>query len=136
MNETRDLAERYVAVWNEPDATTRSASVRALWSPDATQRLQPPEEMRERAEALGVDVALEVRGHAALEERVARSYTEFVERGGHAFRLKGGAAQVSDVVKLTWEMVPRDGGEAAAVGHQVLMLGEDGRIRSDYQFID
>ena len=136
MNDTTDLAERYVAVWNEPDATTRGAAVRELWSPDAAQKLQPPEEMRERASALGVGVALEVRGHAALEERVTRSYEEFVERGGHAFRLKGGAAQVSDVVKLTWEMVPRDGGEAAAVGHQVLVLAEDGRIRVDYQFID
>ncbi len=33
-------------------------------------------------------------------------------------------------------MVPRDGGEAAGSGLQILVLADDGRIRTDYQFID
>jgi hypothetical protein len=136
MNETTELAERYVAVWNEPDAVARAAAVRELWSPDAAQRLEPPEEMRQRATALGVGVALEVRGHPALEQRVTLSHTEFVQRGGHAFRLKGAAARVGDVVKFAWEMAPRDGGETAGSGVQILVLADDGRIRGDYQFID
>jgi hypothetical protein len=83
-----------------------------------------------------VGVALEARGHTALEERVTRSHAEFVARGGYAFRLKGTATRLGDVVKLAWEMVPRDGDEATAGGLEILILGEDGRIRRDYQFID
>jgi hypothetical protein len=33
-------------------------------------------------------------------------------------------------------MVPRDGAEVVGVGLEILVLGPDGRIVSDYQFID
>lgn len=33
-------------------------------------------------------------------------------------------------------MVARDGGEVAGVGLEILMLGPDGRIVGDYQFIE
>jgi hypothetical protein len=32
-------------------------------------------------------------------------------------------------------MVPAGGGEVAAVGFDFIVLGDDGQIRSDYQFI-
>ena len=40
------------------------------------------------------------------------------------------------MVKFHWEMVPSGGGDAAAVGLEVLVLAEDGRIRTDHQFIE
>ena len=40
------------------------------------------------------------------------------------------------MVKFNWEMVPADGGEAAATGLEILILGPDGRIEADYQFIE
>jgi hypothetical protein len=40
------------------------------------------------------------------------------------------------VVKFNWEMVPAGGGEAAAIGLEILILGPDGRIEADYQFIE
>lgn len=39
-------------------------------------------------------------------------------------------------VRFNWEMVPAAGGAAAAVGFDFLVLGDDGRIRLDYQFLD
>jgi hypothetical protein len=33
-------------------------------------------------------------------------------------------------------MVPVGGGEVAAVGLEILVLDDDGRIRTDYQFIE
>lgn len=36
------LTDRYVAVWNEPDAERRRAAIRELWSADAVHMLQPP----------------------------------------------------------------------------------------------
>jgi hypothetical protein len=46
------------------------------------------------------------------------------------------ATVLHDVVTMRREMVPRAGGEAATAGLAVLLLGADGRIVSDYQFIE
>ncbi|MYW09386.1 hypothetical protein GT034_13630 [Streptomyces sp. SID2563] len=132
-----DLTDRYVAVWNEPDAERRRAAVRALWSADAVHVLRPPQEIREAAEGLGFDrLLLEARGYDALDFRVTRAHEEFVAPGTFVFRSRGNADRIRDVVKFNWEMAPRDGGEAAGVGLEVLVLGPDGRIVSDYQFIE
>jgi hypothetical protein len=131
------LTDRYVAVWNEPDAERRRAAVRELWAEDAVHVLEPPQEIRHTAEGLGFDrLVLEARGHRALEFRVARAYEEFVAPGTFVFRSRGNAGRLHDVVKFSWEMAPRDGGEVAGVGLEILVLGPDGRIVSDYQFIE
>lgn len=39
-------------------------------------------------------------------------------------------------VRFNWEMVPAASGAVAAVGFDFLVLGADGRIRLDYQFLD
>jgi hypothetical protein len=136
MTDATALADRYVAVWNEPDPTRRRAAVEQLWSEDASHTLQPPQEIRAAADALGVAVDLEARGYAALEDRVTKSHAEFVEQGGFVFRPAGDAARLRDMVKLRWEMVPRAGGDVVATGLQILLLDPDGRIRLDYQFIE
>jgi hypothetical protein len=132
-----DLASRYVAVWNEPDAERRRAAVRELWSADAVHVVQAPKELRQAAEGLGFHgLVLEARGHDALELRVTHAYEEFVAPGTFVFRPCGDPDRLHDVVKLRWEMVPRDGGDVAGAGLQILMLGADGRTVSDYQFIE
>jgi hypothetical protein len=40
------------------------------------------------------------------------------------------------VVKFNWEMIPAGGGEAAGAGLEILVLDTDGRITTDYQFIE
>jgi hypothetical protein len=133
----KNLTDRYVAVWSEPDPERRRAAVRELWSTDGVHVLQPPQEMREAAEGLGFDrLVLEARGHDELEVRVTRSYEEFIAPGTFVFRSRGDAERLHDVVKFHWEMVPRDGGDVAGVGLEILVLGADGRIVSDYQFIE
>ena len=37
---------------------------------------------------------------------------------------------------VNWEMVPAGGGEVARAGLEVLVLDKDGRITTDYQFIE
>jgi hypothetical protein len=133
----KDLTDRYVAVWGEPDTERRRAAIRDLWTADAVHVLQPPKEMRQAAEGLGFDrLVLEARGHDALESRVTRAYEEFVAPGTFVFRSRGDADRLHDVVKFHWEMVPRAGGDVAGVGLEILTLGADGRIVSDYQFIE
>jgi hypothetical protein len=131
------LANRYVAVWNEPDPARRRAAIRELWSADATHVLQPPDQMRTAAAGLGFDrLVLQARGHDALEARVTRSHQEFVAPGRFVFRSRGDADRLHDVVKFHWEMAHRDGGAVAGVGLEILLLGPDGRIERDFQFIE
>jgi hypothetical protein len=133
----QELVSRYVAVWNQPDAELRRQAIRDLWTDDGAHILQPPQEIRKVATGLGFgSVALEARGHDALEVRVTRAYEEFVEPGEFAFRPRDNADRLRDVVKFNWEMVPAAGGDAAAAGLEILVLDDDGRITADYQFIE
>src|SRR4051812_42905411 len=81
MTDPDSLADAFVAMWNEPDPDRRRAAVRGLWSDDALQVVRAPEDLRARADELGLDATLRARGHDALEERVRRAYAEFVEPG-------------------------------------------------------
>jgi hypothetical protein len=109
MTNVTELVDRYVAVWNEPDAEKRRRGIAALWAEDGAH----------------FTPSLEARGHKALEARVAGAY----EKWGFVFR------SAKNLLRFNWEMVPA-GGAVAAVGFDFLVLGDDGRIRLDYQFLD
>jgi len=137
MQNPNELAERYVALWNEPDIERRRATVRALWADDGMQILQPPRDIRERAAAIGFFApTLEACGHEALVARVGTAYEEFVAPGKFEFRGRGEVVRLKDVVKFEWEMVPVTGGEPVGGGTEFVVFDGDGRIRADYQFID
>jgi hypothetical protein len=133
---SKDLANRYVAVWNEPDADTRRAAIEQLWTEDGVHLLEPPEEIVKRATEIGVTASLQARGHEELMRRVTRAYEEFVAPGQYEFVPYGEPAVLRDLVKLRWAMVPAGGGEALAIGIDLLLLTPDGRILTDYQFIE
>ncbi|MFJ4792395.1 hypothetical protein [Kitasatospora purpeofusca] len=129
------IADRYVALWNEPDPERRRRAIEELWAAGGVHLLQPPEDMRERAAELGfADTVLEARGHDALERRVARAHEEFVANGDYVFRQQGAAIRVGDAVKLSWVMVRPGEDEVLGGGVEVLVLDEDDRIVTDYQF--
>jgi hypothetical protein len=142
MNETRtqqaeQLADRYLALWNEPDADRRGRIIAELWTEDGSQILQPPQEMRAIAASPGIGLAatLEARGHAELEARAATSYEHWVGTEGLSFRGRDDVDGFGDVAKFHWEAVTRDG-EVAAVGLVFVVLAADGRIQRDYVFIE
>lgn len=131
-----ELADRYVAVWNEPDADVRRKAVGELWTADGVHLLEPPEEVVKRADELDIRATFQARGHAELVRRVARAYDEFVAPGQFEFRRDGAVAVVHDMLKLRWVMVPAGGGEPLGSGTDLLLLSPDGRITADYQFVD
>ncbi|MGH2741104.1 MAG: hypothetical protein ACRDLY_05075 [Thermoleophilaceae bacterium] len=135
VNDSRELVDRYAAIWNEPDVERRRSAVAALWTEDALHVLQPPREVQQAAAALDVTPTFQARGHGQLEARVARAYEEFVAPGRFSFRPQENAARLGDVVKFGWEMVSSSG-EVAGVGLEFVVLDADGRIRTDYQFIE
>lgn len=135
MANVRDLVDEYVGVWNEPDAERRRKAVAALWTDDALHLLQPPQATRDAAAALAVESVFQARGHAELEARVTRAYEEFVATGKYSFRSRQDATRLGDIVKFRWEMVSASG-EVAGIGLEFLVLAADGKIRTDYQFIE
>jgi hypothetical protein len=69
--DAQDLASRYTAVWNQPDARLRRNAIEELWAPGGCHILQPPEEIRETAAGLGFDsTTLEAHGYAARPSAV------------------------------------------------------------------
>ena len=136
-DEAEQLADRYVALWNEPDPERRRRMIAELWTEDGSQILQPPQEMREIAASAGLGMAatLEARGHAELEARAATSYERWVGSDGLSFRRRDDVDRLHDVVKFHWEAVSPNG-EVTAVGLDFLILASDGRIRRDYTFIE
>jgi hypothetical protein len=133
-NDAKLLADRYVAIWNEPDPGVRHRTVRELWTEDGVHLLEPPQEAREAAAKLAIDALFEARGHDALEARVARAYDEFVASGQFVFRPRDDAKRLGDVVKFHWEALDQNG-EAFGVGLNFLVLAADGRIERDYVFV-
>lgn len=120
MTTIDEFASRYVAVWNEPDAAARDAAVATLWAADAR----------------AYTAANEYAGLDAITQRVAASYEKFVAGQDNVFKQLGPAEARHDGVRIRWEMTPAAGGDAVSAGAQFLLLDADGRVRSDYQFID
>ena len=116
-DELNHFVDRYVAVWNEPDLAARQELVTTLWSDDS----------------IYINESQEQHGLRAIETVVSHTYHEFVEKG-FIFRSKKNADGHHNVVRFDWEMVPAHGGSVAATGFDFFVLGDEGRIRCDYQF--
>jgi hypothetical protein len=131
-----ELAEKYLALWNEPDADRRRRMIAELWTEDGRHILQPPQEIRAIAAqpGIGLTAILEARGYEQIEARAASVYEHWVGSEGFSFRGRDDAERLGDVVKFHWEAVAK-GGELFAVGLSFLVLAADGRIKCDYTFV-
>ena len=117
MNDLNDFAERYVAVWNEPDSSRRRERIAALWTPGGAS----------------LQRVLEPRGHAAIEARIAASYDKWVHGRGYAFRHAGQAIGHHDALMCNWQMVAPDG-TPISLGLSFLLLDPYGLVNTELQF--
>jgi hypothetical protein len=131
-----ELAEKYLELWNEPDADRRRRMIAELWTQDGRHILQPPQEIREIAArpGLALTAILEARGYEEIEARAASAYAHWVGSEGLSFRARDDAERLGDVAKFHWEAVAKNG-EVVAVGLIFLILAADGRIERDYTFV-
>lgn len=120
MSNLNAFVEKYISIWNEPDLTARRQCIRELWVEDARH-------LARTIEAVGYD---------GIESRVATAYEKWVKEKGCVFRLRDGVDGHHGTIKLRWEMLPTVGGDVISVGFDFLVLAEDGRIRTGYQFIE
>jgi hypothetical protein len=111
-----DLAERYIAIWNETDPAKRRASIDDLWAPDARY----------------VDPLAVAEGRDAIDATIAAVQGQFP---GMTFRLAGPVDGHHNQARFTWELGP-DGVEAPIVGFDVATTDGDGRISQVLGFLD
>ncbi len=117
LAETKNVADRYIAVWNEPDAESRRQAVAALWTEDGTY----------------TDPLAVVEGHEALAAMIIGVREQFP---GLVLRLLGDIDAHHDVARFGWELVPEGGGESLVVGFDVAVVAAYGRLRNVYGFLD
>jgi hypothetical protein len=136
--ELKQLIDRYIAQWNEPDPDQRRRLIRQVWAVDGLQVLvNPPQGIRESAAHYGIAFPpLEVRGHDAFDSRVRRAYEMYVAPGQHVFEWDGEAVrQPGAAVSFSWVMRDLADGNVAGSGFDVLTFDADARIRTDHQFV-
>jgi nuclear transport factor 2 (NTF2) superfamily protein len=118
MTDINTTIEKFVTSWNEPDATARRQVIDQIWSEDGVYR----------------NASTEFEGRGGIEQAVTNAYNAY-SSNGFVFRLA--SIDINhDAVRYRWEMVPKSGGEPDSIGTHVAMLGADGRLVSDHQFID
>ncbi len=117
MQDAAETVKRYLDTWNETDADARRTAVAGLWSEHA--RYVDP-----LASADGQDAISDLIG--AVQQQVP----------GHVFRLVDDIDAHHDVARFWWELVPAGGGEPVAIGFDVAIADEDGRLGNVIGFLD
>ncbi len=118
MSDINTTIEKFVSSWNDPDAAARRQVIDEIWSEDGVYR----------------NASTEFHGRGGIEQAVTNAHDAFTANG-FVFRVASVDTN-HDAVRYRWEMVPKAGGEPDSIGTHVAMLGTDGRLVSDHQFID
>lgn len=116
MTATPDLADRYLAAWNETEPAARRTAIAAVFTDDV--RYTDPLGSTDGSEALDAMIG-------AIQQRFP----------GFVFRLAGPVDAHHDQLRFTWELGPADL-EAPIVGFDVAVVDDSGRIRTVLGFLD
>jgi hypothetical protein len=112
----RTITDRYLAVWNEPDARARLAAIASLWEADGAEYVE----------------GIQFRGHEALDGRIARAYEQFVGSGKYTATMADDVTRHDDIISCTVQL-STPAGTVAWAARVFLVLGESDCIREDYQ---
>ncbi|MCX5211997.1 nuclear transport factor 2 family protein [Kitasatospora sp. NBC_00240] len=115
MTDLQQLAERYIATWNEADADARRKLVGELWSEDGDY----------------TDPLMAVTGPDAISAAIGAARAQFP---GLVFTL-GTVDAHHNLARFTWDLGPA-GADALIVGFDVLVADTEGRIASVLGFLD
>ena len=115
MRTAANVAEDYIAVWNERDATRRRALLESTWTPAATY----------------VDPVAKGAGLAEIDVIISSVQERFRDL---TFSLSGKADGHADVVRFSWELGP-EGGDAIVKGTDFVARDGD-KIATVTGFLD
>ena len=111
------VVDKYIAVWNETDASARRKKIDDLWAQNGVY----------------VDPLASVTGRDGFDQVVGGAQGQFQ---GLTFVRGRTFDEHHNVVRFTWELVPAAGAEAIVIGFDVAALDDDGLISSVHGFID
>jgi ketosteroid isomerase-like protein len=111
-----DVADRYLAVWSEPDPERRRRAVADLWAEDGVEFVETGQ----------------FRGHEELDTRITAAYDAFVGNGRFTVTSADDVFGHHNAVTFTVQLATGDG-QVAWAARVFLLLDEDARIRADYQ---
>jgi len=117
LNDAEALAQRYVAVWSEPDAQARRRRIAELWAPDGSHVAQSAAR----------------NGHGAIEAEAQEAFDAYAAKGLE-FSFAGSSQAHHNVARVAWRLRATAGGEPGQAGSSLLILDDRGRIRFDYPF--
>jgi hypothetical protein len=117
MSDYTELANRYLAVWNEADTERRRAAIAELWTEDGGY----------------TDPVAAVKGHDGIEAVISGAREQFP---GFVFSLLGAVDGHHDMARFQWGLALEGSAEPVVIGFDVAVLAEDGRLRDVLGFLD
>jgi hypothetical protein len=115
MRTATKIAEDYITVWNEPDATRRRALLESTWTPAATY----------------LDPVAKGAGLAEIDNIIGSVQKRFPS---FLFSLSGNADGHGNVVRFSWALGPKDG--AAIVKGTDFVACDGDKIATVTGFLD
>ena len=117
MTDFTDLADRYIAMWNETDARRRRDIIARLWADNASY----------------VDPLMSGTGAAAIDDMVQGVQQRFP---GHRFHRTSDVDAHNRCLRFAWELRPEAGKEPLVAGIDFGMVAADGRLQAITGFLD
>lgn len=117
MSDLKETADRYLAVWNEPNASKRQEAIAALFTADATY----------------TDPMVEVQGQEQIAAVVAGAREQFP---GFVFSLIGETDAHHNIARFHWGLGPDGAEEPLVIGFDVVVADGAGRLASVAGFLD
>ncbi|WP_369392549.1 nuclear transport factor 2 family protein [Streptomyces sp. CG1] len=117
MSDLTTTVTRYLDIWNEADADKRAAAIAELFTADAPY----------------IDPLVAVEGHEGFGAVVAGARDQFK---GLGFELHGTVDAHHRQARFQWGLVTEPGAEPVAIGFDVLVTDEHGKIKAVYGFLD
>jgi hypothetical protein len=116
MIDTNEIAQRYIASWNETEAATRRDLVSGLWTEDARY----------------IDPMMKADGQDAIAALIGGVHSQFP---GFRFTLAGTPDGHGQYVRFSWSLGPADG-PVVARGTDFASVATDGRLAQVTGFLD
>jgi hypothetical protein len=116
MLDFTELAEQYIATWNETDPAARRALIDEIWSSSGRY----------------IDPLAEVAGRDQIDAVIAAAQAQFA---GMTFRLASTVDAHHDQARFTWALGPDDA-DAIVIGFDVAQRDTDGRLTLVLGFLD
>jgi hypothetical protein len=117
MSDLTETVTQYLAIWNEADADQRAAAIRELFTETAPY----------------IDPLAQVAGHDGIAAVIAGARDQFK---GLSFELLGTVDAHNNLARFQWGLVTEAGAEPIAIGFDVAVTDEAGKITGVYGFLD